>query len=103
MPKLSGTDRIVADQGDDAASLTAAILTGLDELSARDATYVVLARRMALAAGANPDTITDRASAIAYVTGRADWAALPAAARTFLGDFIIAAADALTLALRRTD
>lgn len=75
------------------------LMTGLHGLSARDKGYVVLARIIASNDGASTPAIlglTTRANATAYVVTRANWLAVPSAARPMLGDILEAQAVALS-------
>lgn len=67
----------------------AAILVGLEPLSAADAAYALMGRAMARKDGANQatiDGIVDRSTAAAYLTGKPEWVNLTAAAKAWLAD-----------------
>lgn len=89
-----------ATQAASAKSTLQALMTGLSGLSAQDKGYVVLGRIFAQNDGANNATImaiTTRAQATTYVTGRANWLAVPSAARPMLGDMLEAQAKSLSV------
>lgn len=93
-----------AQQADEAAALADQIFGSLRQLEPQTAAYVAFAQLMAVEAGDDPAAITDEASAVAYIAGRADWQALPAALRGFLADMLRARAKidaAILAALRR--
>lgn len=87
-------------QADTAKTALKNLISGLHELSVQDKGYVVLGRIMARNDGANNTTImsiTTRVQAQAYVTSRANWLAVPSAARPMLGDILEAQAVSLSV------
>lgn len=72
-------------------AVVAQLMAGLDSLSAEDQSYVLLARLMALKDGYTLEQVqaaTTRAEAMAYVAGKAEWKAVPAAVQPMLADML---------------
>ena len=72
---------------------------GLGQLSAADKAYAILGRVFAIRDGADEGVvlgIVDRATAVAYITSKAEWQGLPASAKAWIGDEL----EALALVLQ---
>lgn len=98
-PAILTANQQEAAQAKNAKTTLQTLMTGLHGLSARDKGYVVLARIIASNDGASTAAIlglTTRANATAYVVTRANWLAVPAAARPMLGDILEAQAVSLS-------
>lgn len=89
-------------QAASAKSTLQTLMAGLHGLSANDKGYAIYGRIFAFRNGANQtiiDGITNKATAQAYITGLAEWQALPAAAKNFLAKELEANAGLCTALL----
>lgn len=97
------TEQQETAQAVSAKSTLQTLMTGLHTLSAKDKGYVVLARLIAYNEGVFTPVqiagLTTRANATAYVVTRANWLAVPVAARPMLGDILEAQAMALSVTI----
>lgn len=80
------TQQQEVNQAATAGNVLKALMAGLHGLSAADKGYALYGRIFASRNGASQPTIdgiTDKASAVAYITGLAQWQAMTAASRAF--------------------
>jgi hypothetical protein len=95
------------EQASLASGALAAMLNDLQGLNAGDAAYALMGRAMATKDGATQaviNSIINRATAAAYLTGKSEWIGLPASARAWLQDHLEMEAylfQALIIVLRR--
>jgi hypothetical protein len=85
------TETLETTQADSARNSLKSLMIGLQDLSSSDKGYAVYVRLMAWRDGADNPTIlgiVDKASAVAYVTSKAEWANTPATVKPMLNDMM---------------